>query len=153
MPSTPVSFFPTSEAEQGAEVRVVGDGGGQKVPWLPCWWSAFNSGLLLHMRNCSGCISYPSVALANRLARRMSYMKLVSTLNSTTGSTRRQKKVVHTGASFNFRMEINHQKKQFYVIEQPQSSLLWRYKCIKARWRWKYHWYMIIDMHKYIYNI
>ena len=46
-------------------------------------------------------------------------MKLVSTLNSTTGSRRRQKKVVHTGASFNFRMEINHQKKQFYVIEQP----------------------------------
>lgn len=32
------------------------------------------------------------------------------------------------------RMEVNHKRGQFYVIEQPSTSLLWRYKCIKACW-------------------
>ena len=74
----------------------------------------------------AGCERYRSVKEANRLARRLAYLHLGLALLEQTHAT------FHSPFCFaKLRIEYNWRKGVSYVIENPQSSLLWQYRCLQ----------------------
>ena len=74
----------------------------------------------------AGCERHRSVEEANRLARRQAYLHLGLALLEQTHA------IFHSPFCFaKLRIKYNWRKGVSYVIENPQSSLLWQYRCLQ----------------------